>query len=426
MRSKEIADRVASILTPAGPADLFPELAVTLYVFISRLHKALASTGCADVYFLSREGQPLQELYEIYRESRDCSGARAHYLQVSRRATLLPSLSELEGETFETLFRQYRAISIREFLSSLGLELYLSEFAASLGVDEQEFERRMADLPTAPLFIRLRETERFRTIYECERQQQRQAFLSYFTSLCGPTVKSAVAIVDVGWKGTIQDNLHVILTQAGVASSVEGYYLGLVAPGRVSSTNSKCGLLFSALPDKSRGFHAFNENRALFEVMLAADHPSVWRYATQESIGPLYGPFEEEEMIRSEVLPLQRYLVERFRALLQVPGLSKLDDECLGTIAAEHHARMVFCPTKWERTWFSKVFHVENFGVFQRSEFAENSTAKRLGDRVRFCIELLTRRGREQLGFWPYKALLERAGYPVALIYSIARRYQLR
>src|SRR5690606_14988352 len=130
--------------------------------------------------------------------------------------------------------------------------------------------------------------------------------------------------------------------------------------------------------NRSAGYHTFNENRALFEVVLAADHASVWRYAADGEAMPVHGPFDEEAMIQTEVMPLQRRLSERFSALLQLPALAQLDDVELGPLAATHHARMVFHPSRAERAWFSKVFHVESYGVFERSGFGDRSGGQRL------------------------------------------------
>ena len=100
--------------------DLFPELATSLFYWVERLHRTLVEQGVEQVFFLSREGQPLMRMFEAYRQK---AGGRIalRYLEVSRRSTLLPSLAPLAEEGFETLFRQYRRMSLLEFLSSLGL-----------------------------------------------------------------------------------------------------------------------------------------------------------------------------------------------------------------------------------------------------------------------------------------------------------------
>nr|EIU2726600.1 hypothetical protein [Pseudomonas aeruginosa] len=115
--------------------DLFPELATTLLYFIEKLHEALVKQGVEQVYFLSREGQPLKRMFDLY-QNKVSGSIESHYLEVSRRSTLLPSLKSLAEEGFETLFRQYRRISLFEFLSSLGLEAQMRRIALALGLPE--------------------------------------------------------------------------------------------------------------------------------------------------------------------------------------------------------------------------------------------------------------------------------------------------
>jgi len=88
------------------------------------------------------------------------------------------------------------------------------------------------------------------------------------------------------------------------------------------------------------------------------------------------------------------------------------------------HARMVFNPTLRERSWFSSVFHVENYGVFERSRFATPASQPKLIQRLRFLKQVLLRRDVGALGFWPWSTLYERGGALPAAIYAAIRRLQ--
>ena len=142
-------------LVNSAELSLFPELATTLFYFIQKLHDALVEQGVEQVYFLSREGQPLKRMFDMYRER---AGGRitSHYLEVSRRSTLLPSLGPLAEENFETLFRQYRRISLLEFLSSLGLEQQTKRIAQALGLSDGAEDQREEDFPTSQTFTALK------------------------------------------------------------------------------------------------------------------------------------------------------------------------------------------------------------------------------------------------------------------------------
>ncbi|BAL26046.1 hypothetical protein [Azoarcus sp. KH32C] len=403
--------------------DLFPELATTLYCWVERLYQTVVAKRIEQVFFLSREGQPLKRMFDAYCARMGVS-VESLYLEVSRRSTLLPSLSALGSEQFETLFRQYRRMSLLEFLSSLGLEGHCGAFVEALGLPAGAEERREDDFPTSALFQRLKTLPLFVDIFETERLGRRDVFIRYLTDLAGGALPERLVIVDVGWKGTIQDNLFALLCKAGdlPVKSVEGYYVGLVASGATRPNNIKQGLLFSCVGERSPHFHVFNENRALFEVILAADHGSVvsYEFDMPGRACPVRGPFEEEAMLVREVFPVLRLLFARFNELLlRVEGANSLQFRDV----VKAHARMVFNPTRREMAWFSSVFHVENYGVFERSHFGCDGQPPGPIDRLKFLIGL-RRRGLGALGFWPWRTLHERGGALTAAAYAMIRQAQ--
>lgn len=407
--------------------DLFPELATTLLYFIEKFHEALVKQGVDQVYFLSREGQPLKRMFDMY-QIRVSGTIASHYLEVSRRSTLLPSLAPLVDETFETLFRQYRRISLVEFLSSLGLEAQAQSLAKALGLPDGAEHRREEDFPTSRTFSALRATPQFQTLYESERVARRNAFIAYLSELSGGTLPSRLVVVDVGWKGTIQDNLFYLLCRNNESpvDTVTGYYVGLVAEGAAGPGNEKYGLLFSSVGGLSPGFRVFNENRALFEVVLAADHGSIVSYASTPdgSARAVRGEFEEREMLAAEVFPVQRHIFTHYERLLATMRSSGMSRSLTLEETVRAHARMVFDPTPQERSWFSSVFHVENYGVFERSHFATPETRPGLFERLCFLAQLLRRNDPGALGFWPWSTIYQRGGALPAAIYAAVRRIQ--
>lgn len=409
--------------TPDG-FDLFPELATSLFCWVERLHRTLVEQGVEQVFFLSREGQPLMRMFEAYRQK---AGGRiaSRYLEVSRRSTLLPSLAPLAKEGFETLFRQYRRMSLLEFLSSLGLEAHAGDIGGALGLSEGAESLREDDFPTSRTFTALKALPRFVDLYESERRARRQAFVAYLSELSGGTPPARLVVVDVGWKGTIQDNLFALLCRDGdtPVRAITGYYIGLVAEGAAGSGNDKHGLLFSAVGERSPRFRVFNENRALFEVVLAADHGSIVSYDI-DAAGQgraIRGEFEEGEMLAAEVFPVQRHLLAHFQSLVEAMPAGRQGSPMPFDVVVSTHARMVFNPTPRENAWFSSVFHVENYGVFERSYFSAPGTRPGLLERLRFLAGLLRRRGFGALGFWPWSTLNERGGALPAAVYAAIR-----
>lgn len=406
--------------------DVFPELALSLFNVIDTLYKKLSQASVRDIYFLSREGQPLMRLFEMYQVSHGDPHApiACHYLEVSRRSTFMPSLVSLEHETFDTLFRQYRAISPLEFLSSLGLESHAEQAAQVLGVSVAALNERAADLPQSALYCALLANPWFCQLYETERVSRRTAFIDYLTNLSGGTLPATLHLVDVGWKGTIQDNLYRLLCEGAstAVQGIDGYYVGLVAMGAANGSNRKQGLLFSSAGQRTAHFNVFNENRALFEVILAADHGSVARYVHTDSgqAQAVRSDFEEEAMVRQFIFPLQARLFERFAALCRYFASNDHGTAELLQLTARSHARMVFAPTLDEMNWFSTVFHVENFGVFESSRFNVD-TPLTWFDRLRFTVRLMRRHPGAVLGFWPWLSIHRQALPGVACAYRRLR-----
>jgi hypothetical protein len=413
-------------LSLEGSFNLFPEMASSLFYFMECLYRVLNESKTEQVFFLSREGQPLMRMFEMYREK---AGGRmvSRYLEVSRRSTLLPSLAPISEEGFYTLFRQYRRMSLLEFLSSLGLEAHAGELAGALGLPDGAEALREEDFPTSGIFNSLKALPRFIEIYESERLERRRAFLAYLSELSGGAPPARLVVVDVGWKGTIQDNLFALLCRNGdtPVREITGYYVGLVAKGAAGPGNDKYGLLFSAVDERSPRFRVFNENRALFEVMLAADHGSVFSYeidATGQGRA-VCGEFEEGEMLAAKVFPLQRQMFAHFERLVAATPAGRQRGMPFEAVVRTH-ARMVFRPTPREIAWFSSVFHVENYGVFERSYFAVPGARPRLFQRLHFLARLLLRRRFGVLGFWPWSVLHARGGALPAMVYGAIRRRQ--
>jgi hypothetical protein len=407
--------------------NLFPELATPLFYFIEKLYAALIEQGDKHVYFLAREGQPLKRMFDMYQDKVG-GHIKSHYLEVSRRSTLLPSLASLAEENFETLFRQYRRISLFEFLSSLGLEAWAKNIALAIGLQNGEEVLREEDFPTSLTFNSIKKLQLFRELYESERIERRLAFISYLTQMSGEILPTTMVVVDVGWKGTIQDNLFALLCKNGNrrVKKLSGYYLGLVAAGAANPCNQKIGLLFSVVGDPTPKFRIFNENRTLFEVLLAADHGSIVSYETTADgrASAIRGEFEEGDMLANKVFPLQHQLFKNFYDLTSRISPSSKGCALPFRDVVRAHARMVFNPTSDERAWFLSVFHVENYGVFERSYFAKQKNKSEFFQRLYFIKNLLQRRDVGGLGFWPWSTIFEQGGALPAALYAAVRRLQ--
>ncbi len=374
--------------------DLFPEMGTTLWLFTCRLFQELRRRGVRDVFFFSKEGEFLKRLFDDFQQRLFAGPViRSHYLVASRKATFIASLRPLEQEDFSRLFDHYRDISLRDFMLSLNMPEEESRgICTAAGLD---FERRFPDLASQECFSRLLEEPSFREAYRKLRREQKAGFLSYLNSFGVDYRGDGLFIVDVGWKGSIQDNIFHILEGE---VPVQGFYIGSLIATALSEKNRKEGLLFCDRPEASRHFHVYNNNRSLFEMMLGASHGSADGYMPASVSDPqerktpgrqTYARVSDGQKHVSVMvldLPEERRLFEtlirprqqRFLETAAACTWQFLLNGCRrpnGDWFARRHARMVFRPSRAEVDFFEQLYHLENFGVFEYTRFRRQNRA---------------------------------------------------
>lgn len=363
-------DHIASIL---GHIELFkdflfPEILLSLYLFMTKLHGYIEKEQLKNIYFLSREGEFLKKLYDKYIEYHPHSlEVKTYYCYVSRKSTFMPSLDAFQDESFERLFRQYRNISIYEFLISCGfLDIEIETIASSFS--NINFNTRLDDLSTSSEFQSLKKSILFGDIFNKKRIDQKLNFTNYLKSI--DFFETTPLLIDVGWKGTIQDNISATFKDHDII----GCYLGLTDFASASIKNKKIGLLFE--PEHcfniSHQQSIFNECRALFEVFLGASHGSTVQY-DDDGKPSVENNKQELELFKSKIFPLQAEAFELFDFLCKHMYNHQFTDEELTDEISERYAFFVFNPTKKQVDFFSSLTHYENFGVCEYSTFADHS-----------------------------------------------------
>jgi FMN phosphatase YigB (HAD superfamily) len=366
----------------------FKEMGATLWWFTAYLFAHLRENNVRQVFFCSKEGEFLKLLFERYQQIRfDGLVVDAHYLIVSRKATFIGSLRPLGEESFERLFDQYRDLSLEEFVQSLNFtSVQLDLLKEKLRVD---WVTRLPDLRNREEFFMLLSVPLFRQMYEEQRISQRRNLRSYLASFGVDFSENGLHMVDVGWKGSIQNNIYHALDRK---THILGYYVGLLSPTELAPNNAKKGILFSDYPNHSDYVHVFNNNRSLFEMMLGASHGSAdgyfrrneWAAAgsqrtahinrwvgESDSVGVATCDLpEERRLFQEQIEPLQRSFLETFEAITEVvmiKGKTLPPREWV----ARQHARMCFYPTRAEVEFFARLYHLENFGIFEFTRFSE-------------------------------------------------------
>ena len=305
---------------------------------------------------------------------------------VSRKATYLPSLKSINKEDFSVLLQQYVYISINEFFKSLNFEKNeLEAIKKSLMIDfektstkgfnsrEKEeikeliagnFDKKIIYLYSSKILQIIKKNKTFADIYEKNRIEQSALFKKYIKQF---TNEKRICVVDIGWNGSIQDNIQNIL---GDKYEVTGYLYGLVSRNPEKCKNKE-GLVFTNVPEVSNNFELYCENRTIYEILLGASHGSANRYVEKNGhVEVLTFEKEEERKIYTNVISkIQNDMLDIFKELVNILANEYYNDKYIKKEINRIHYKMLYKPTKKQLTFFNRIYHYENFGVFEFTDF---------------------------------------------------------
>ena len=246
--------------------------AFSLYLFTEKLYSIAVSDNIDCYYFLSRDGELLKILFDLYQEKNQfLPKINSSYLLVSRNATFLPGCKSLDEETFSGILNQYRKIKLVDFLYSLSFdEKQISAVLSSLSFNKNTMINVDDPSNVSSVLNRLFSDKMFQQYYERNRNYRKEAFNSYIKrTVC---LSNDIHLVDVGWKGSIQDNIMNALDQK---CKIIGYYYGLVSDTVSLSNNQKYGLMFNL----EKGENIFSYDYWFIENVLTGSHKKVNSYS---------------------------------------------------------------------------------------------------------------------------------------------------
>jgi HAD superfamily hydrolase (TIGR01549 family) len=295
----------------------FSEYVLHFYFFTERLYLRAKQDGIKNLFFLAREGFYLKRLFDSYQEMnrfRDGAKINSHYLKMSRHSALHVALRPLQDEDFSEFTGNFGKLSASDFLGGLGF----SDAIKSRIIDELGEVPELAD----PNFFhsdtmsRLRNNPTFADHYESHRKVQKRAFDAYLESFAVDFEKEGVYLVDVGWGGTMQENLYRFL---GKKIPVTGYYLGLKEVYDIQPDTKRYGLNFSVYPSRSFSDAVLMANGQLYEQLLGAPHGSTTGYTEDdpESFAVTFHEERERQVFENWVRPVQEYMFVQFKNLLE-------------------------------------------------------------------------------------------------------------
>lgn len=355
--SDVIADLKSVLIQERYSVDSLGNYGAALYLMIDRLYRQCTRQGIEHIYFLSREGELLKRLFDYYTEGK---GERfsTHYLYVSRRATVLSSLKSLSEEDFSIAGGIFENKSMEYFMQTVGFtEKECEEIRRRYQLD---FCAPIQNFSKSQELDLLKSDSKFNEIYNQKVIILHERFENYLNQE-GFYLSNKVALVDVGWNGTIQNCIAKFKKET---QTIYGYYCGLVSSGTPSISSQKFGLLFSDVYGRSRDYDIWSFDHTAFERILTASHAATIGYEVVDGeVMPCFKKYESESNSYSLMEPIQKLIIQVFKKIDNIMCDSPYSTEEVYMFFLETHIRTVLELGQKKAKFLQKLYknQVENF-----------------------------------------------------------------
>jgi len=252
-------------------------IAPTVILFTQWVLQSARDDGVAHLAFLARDGQIMHKVASLLGADAvhptDCK-----YVHASRQAWNLPSVIAVPDDLALWAFDDTDFLSVQAFAGRIGLTA--ADFAEWMGDAGRGPDDNLSATDRAHLQQYVEQSERIHQAICSQARHQRELVLRYFRS-AGLFDSRSWGLVDIGWRGRLQDALGRILTEGGDEFSMpRGYYFGLRNP----------------VPSKTLRKEFYGDGRRVhrswFEHFFAADHGSVvgFDYNEDGMVAPVFSP----------------------------------------------------------------------------------------------------------------------------------------
>lgn len=325
------------------------------------LVRELRQRGATRAYFLARDGYLIKHAVDrILSASRMPNRAIAtQYLYASRRAFNFASITQIDQASLDFLAGGTSRLTPRQFLARVDID-----------IDQHSAELQQAGFASADTVVKGARGRRcLRNLFHLlgaqiiNQAHAEFATLNRYFSEQGLPDQAEIAVVDLGWHGSLQRALATLMVRMGAKARTAGFYLGTFEPARRHVEQGmaiKGYLCENGLPagmDRS-----IKLSVEIIEWIFSAPHGSVCRFvATPDGVQPKLAAFDSEPARWERAQAVQRGALEFLDDYLQTWGGRELPD-VPPQDAIRALSRALARPSIEEATALGDMKHVEGFG----------------------------------------------------------------
>ena len=278
------------------------DLAPLLYFFGYSIVEYAIKSKIDKVYYQTREGETFIKIHELIKENNPFGMEipECDTMEVSRMATFSASLDEFSISKLLRLWSQYREQSMKALFKTLAININsYKEYMDKYDLDiEEKIINPWFDIRVQKLFADKEFTKKMQT----ELDRKREEILQYFEKQKNITnTEGQLFVVDIGWRGTIQDNLAYIFTN----KTIVGYYLTLYDFYNLQPKNT---YKISYLDDKEIKNNEVASMITLLEWIYNPGTGSVIEYKNGDAIRKAKD--KETKIVNKYIKPMQQGMLE--------------------------------------------------------------------------------------------------------------------
>ena len=228
------------------------------------------------IFFLSREGEFFYEVYRTVIDQQSLFGHRlpiADVLEVSRQSTFLASIKNISIDEMTRLWRVTKSQNIYGLFKTLRLDI--NDFSSLLKKLKLNHDDDIKNPEKNLAIIELFKNEDFLNAVHISIKDQKDKLEKYLGQKEIEQDKH-IGLVDIGWRGSIQDNLAKLMSK----TDFYGMYLGLRSFLNHQSPNVK-KTSFGPNENLSPEFIELFENFAVMEWLSSSSLGTVTNYHDQ-------------------------------------------------------------------------------------------------------------------------------------------------
>ncbi|MFI5322030.1 MAG: HAD hydrolase-like protein [Thermodesulfobacteriota bacterium] len=335
-----------------------PILTLYIHSFITEIQKEKIER----FYFVARDGFILQKIFNILSDRIYGGGIGSpNYIYLSRYTSFISSIKNFSKRELELAIFGDNT-SVKNVMDRLGLgeSKEANEILEKYNIDTstnfsyQKLKKTIKTLIAKPEFnnVVINHSREMRKLLEKYLRQE-----GIFSSKDG-----RIAIVDIGWLGTIQSCIEHAFSEFEDFPSITGYYLALNPPLFDLSVNKK-GLICdyrNSTPDE-RAMIFFRE---ALELPCRPDHGATIGYEEQQdgTVLPLFADNTNEKIIIPHIQNIQRGIIDFAEEYANLISVLDINPNELKSYVVKHYNTYLGYPTAESVKAFEQLSNADDFG----------------------------------------------------------------